>query len=50
IKYQKPFEGVIFSTSKIYLNIAYCNILFLEHNIFEMLQLVLWNRILVAKL
>lgn len=97
-KYKRPFKGVIFSTSKIYLNIAYCNILFLQQhltrflktvestlkkglnsserpdylfqltlikceksanlrtnyvlcgNIFEMLQFVLWNRILVAKL
>ena len=40
-KYQKPFKGVIFSTSKIYLNIAYCNILFLQQHLGRFLKTVI---------
>lgn len=39
-KYQKPFKWVIFSTGKIYLNIAYCNILFLQQHLRRFLQTV----------
>lgn len=39
-KYKRPFKGVIFSTSKIYLNIAYCNILFLQQHLTRFLKTV----------